>query len=104
MGGGRISTRNKHTRPPSLAGRQTRTVIAPSTWPMRTWPVGPMMMHNSELSDAETATALNCYEENEMLEKDWTTEAGLRAVVLTHTSMGYRMGYVAVGKENPAFG
>ena len=39
-----------------------------------------------------------------MLEKDWTTKAGLRAVVLTHPNMGHRMGYVAVGKESPAFG
>lgn len=39
-----------------------------------------------------------------MLEKDWTTKAGLRAVVLTHDEMGHRMGYVAVPKGHPAFG
>lgn len=37
------------------------------------------------------------------IEKDWTTEAGFRAVVLM-TSMGYRCGYVAVPAGHPLHG
>ncbi len=39
-----------------------------------------------------------------MLEKDWSTKAGLRAVVLKDEEMGHRMGYVAVPKGHPTFG
>ena len=37
------------------------------------------------------------------IEKDWTTEAGLRAVVLA-TVMGHRCGYVGVPESNAYFG
>lgn len=37
------------------------------------------------------------------IEKDWTTEAGLRAVVLA-TSMGHRCGYVGVPDGHQYFG
>jgi len=37
------------------------------------------------------------------IEKDWTTEAGLRAVVLMG-DMGHRCGYVGVPKGNPLYG
>lgn len=36
------------------------------------------------------------------IEKDWTTEAGLRAVVLA-TVMGHRCGYVGVPKGHPHY-
>lgn len=35
-----------------------------------------------------------------VLEQDWTTKAGLRAVVLM-TDVGHRCGYVAVDRDNP---
>lgn len=37
------------------------------------------------------------------VERDWITAAGLRAVVLMHSSLGHRCGYVAVGPEHPLF-
>ncbi len=37
------------------------------------------------------------------IEKDWTTKAGLRAVVLA-TSMGHRCGYVGVPLAHPHYG
>lgn len=37
------------------------------------------------------------------IEKDWTTEAGLRAVVVM-TSMGHRCGYVGIGTDHALFG
>ena len=40
---------------------------------------------------------------NYVVEKDWTTEAGLRAVVIA-MPMGHRCGYVAVPKDNPFYG
>mgnify|MGYP000849681354 FL=1 len=38
------------------------------------------------------------------VEKDWTTRAGLRAVVIYKDSMGFRCGYVGVPKEHPLHG
>lgn len=38
-----------------------------------------------------------------MIEKDWITDAGLRAVVLA-LPLGHRCGYVAVPHEHPAYG
>ena len=38
-----------------------------------------------------------------VIEKDWTTEAGLRAVVLA-TTMGHRCGYVGVPLAHPHHG
>lgn len=38
-----------------------------------------------------------------MIEKDWITDAGLRAVVLA-LPLGHRCGYVAVQHEHPAYG
>jgi hypothetical protein len=37
------------------------------------------------------------------IEKDWTTESGLRAVVML-TKMGHRCGYVGIGTDHPLFG
>jgi len=37
------------------------------------------------------------------VEKDWTTEAGLRAVVIA-TPMGHRCGYVGISKGSPLYG
>ena len=37
------------------------------------------------------------------VEKDWTTQAGFRAVV-TMGSMGHRCGYVGVSKDHPLYG
>lgn len=37
------------------------------------------------------------------IEKDWTTQAGLRAVVIM-TDMGHRCGYVGLPKEHPLCG
>lgn len=37
------------------------------------------------------------------IEKDWTTESGLRAVVML-TEMGHRCGYVGIPKEHPLCG
>jgi hypothetical protein len=37
-----------------------------------------------------------------IIEKDWTTEAGLRAVVLM-TDLGHRCGYVGIGTDHPLF-
>lgn len=38
-----------------------------------------------------------------MVEKDWTTKAGLRAVVVIHPA-GHRCGYVGVPQGNPSHG
>lgn len=38
------------------------------------------------------------------VEKDWTTEFGLRAVVIRFTSMGHRCGYVGVLRDSPLWG
>lgn len=40
---------------------------------------------------------------NYKIEKDWTTEAGLRAVIIA-TPMGHRCGYVGVSKDSPLYG
>jgi hypothetical protein len=37
------------------------------------------------------------------IEKDWTTKAGLRAVVIM-TDLGHRCGYVGIPKEHPLYG
>jgi hypothetical protein len=38
-----------------------------------------------------------------MIEKDWTTGAGLRAVVIMHSELGHRCGYVGVPDTHPLF-
>lgn len=39
-----------------------------------------------------------------MIEKDWITKSGLRAVVMTHDRMGHRCGYVGIAKDSPLAG